>query len=649
MLLFLKKKVLQRPIKPTRGGQFGEDGRRIVRTLSYRSIESYVSALASLWSRQAALKTNHYPPPRGTLVKAVLKNRQYTEAARRRTEYVDRGALTIQDGYSPETFSRVVRACWQSAPAGIVKASVSTSTFAGLRTAVDLLFAHNMLLRSESQRHIQLPDLFALPLAHEGPSPCVAAVLITDQGKKNQFGKIQYSAVVRHRDVRVCTIAHLAAYLVYRWDITGEAPPRFQRRRLWYDTFLLLGHNPAKAMSYDTQLKWTAEAFQKAGLSSIKKTHAGRAQGAKQAELEGVPEAQIRRAGQWNTDALSNCYLSHLPRDFVRSMAGFDPARQGNYYVPRTKVTPPLALLSAVWPWLDQWRAWFAVSEPGSIPLSYDSLPLDQDGEDRTDLAAQGLLALLAELRVAFLQDSVLLRREYPEHPLWRHEVFVREDYQTFALEVELAVRDGDEPFEIRLRNVMPDVSAAISHTRKQLLASVEEWGSRTTQDGKEILRRMDDFCSTRTLTATTTVRIDSASSAGPSAASPAALPRRTTPPPEPAAQVGEPDPAAPFTMDRTIQAVPSVWREWTEGLGGRPSVEAMDQQYGARWRVLQRDRTFYCRRKPIVDEIRARVVQGVARSEAEAVAQLEVWRQERGWSLNKLAISLGQQGSNRR
>lgn len=49
---------------------------------------------------------------------------------------------------------------------------------------------------------------------------------------------------------------------------------------------------------------------------------AGRAQGSKQAELEGVEENQIRRAGQWNQDTLPNCYLTHPPRKFLRSMAG---------------------------------------------------------------------------------------------------------------------------------------------------------------------------------------------------------------------------------------------------------------------------------------------------------------------------------------
>jgi hypothetical protein len=43
-------------------------------------------------------------------------------------------------------------------------------------------------------------------------------------------------------------------------------------------------------------------------------------------ELKGVNEGQIRRAGRWNSDALTNYYLTHLPRKFMLSMAGFSPS-----------------------------------------------------------------------------------------------------------------------------------------------------------------------------------------------------------------------------------------------------------------------------------------------------------------------------------
>jgi len=76
-------------------------------------------------------------------------------------------------------------------------------------------------------------------------------------------------------------------------------------------------------------------------------------------------------------------------------------------------VLPPRSLEQAVWPWVDEWLAWFdSNAEAGSGD--------DGEGEaDRQDLAAQGFLRLLQQLRIILLQDSVVMRREFPDHPIW--------------------------------------------------------------------------------------------------------------------------------------------------------------------------------------------------------------------------------------
>ena len=42
-----------------------------------------------------------------------------------------------------------------------------------------------MLLHGEDRRHMQMADLFALPLRNEGPTPCEAMVLTVSNGKTN--------------------------------------------------------------------------------------------------------------------------------------------------------------------------------------------------------------------------------------------------------------------------------------------------------------------------------------------------------------------------------------------------------------------------------------------------------------------------------
>ena len=79
--------------------------------------------------------------------------------------------------------------------------------------------------------------------------------------------------------------------------------------------------------------------FEGVGIHTKEKTHSPRKQSVRHAELAGVPEAQIRRAGRWGTDAMTGVYLSYLPRGFMRSIAGF-PQQGKTYFLPRAQEIP---------------------------------------------------------------------------------------------------------------------------------------------------------------------------------------------------------------------------------------------------------------------------------------------------------------------
>ena len=46
------------------------------------------------------------------------------------------------------------------------------------------------------------------------------------------------------------------------------------------------------------------------------------------------------------------------------------------------------------------------------------------DEADCQDLEAQGFLRLLQQLRIVLLQDSVVMRQEFPAHPIWADPIF---------------------------------------------------------------------------------------------------------------------------------------------------------------------------------------------------------------------------------
>ena len=60
-----------------------------------------------------------------------------------------------------------VRFCWQVQAGN--KRQTKQSTEPLLRTAVDFLLAHNMLLRSEARLAAELLDFFIIPLPNESP------------------------------------------------------------------------------------------------------------------------------------------------------------------------------------------------------------------------------------------------------------------------------------------------------------------------------------------------------------------------------------------------------------------------------------------------------------------------------------------------
>jgi hypothetical protein len=70
----------------------------------------------------------------------------------------------------------------------------------------------------------------------------------------------------------------------------------------------------------------------------------------------------------------------------------------------------------------------------------------------RLDLAGLGFLRLLCALRVILLQGSVVLRKEFPLHPLWKDSLFDGEEYRRFAVRVEDSLANVVTPDELKIQ-----------------------------------------------------------------------------------------------------------------------------------------------------------------------------------------------------
>jgi hypothetical protein len=260
--------------------------------------------------------------------------------------------------------------------------------------------------------------------------------------------------------------------------------------------------------------------------------------------------------------------------------------------------------------------------------------------EDRDDLAAQGFLRLLVQLRTILLQDSVIMRKEFPNHPMWSDPLFVREDYQRFAAEVELSLSNIEEPEEIQIKKTVPAIANRLTVVQQSLTQTIKDFSGKTDQQMSDLSRQLNSILSGEV---SFIVRAASASSV-PVSSLPVSSDSAATVPAVSLSSyrinhtvLSEIPPA--YEMSRTISTVPDLWREWTVGLGDNPAVQTLEDTYGPAWRPTQRERVMFGRRKVIIDEIRARQAKGV--SIPAAVEEVELIRERSKKSLHGLSKML--------
>jgi hypothetical protein len=616
LLLFLVEEVADRPLR-AKSRKAASDTPRTATRLAWRSVRSYITAITDLYRAQKALGMNVHPSPREDNVRDYLKSLQRRDAQQDKANYADKGRDTLLDGYTEQEFERVCHELW---------AHNGTSTECHLRTLVDLLLGHYMLTRGGDRRAAEISDLFTFEFEEEGPTRCIPLIFTTRAGKQNQHGRLETAGALRNKKPVICMLSGLAFYLLYRWDLSGEPFPNFSQRSAWYDIRVIKASDTTEAISYNSQRDWVVKAFEYAGIASKKKTHIGRSSGAKTAELKGISEDQIRRAGRWNQEQMIGCYLNSLPREFMRTMAGHSPQR-GCFELRRAGVAPPASLLAMIWPKLDAWRDRFGL-QPDQI----------------NDLAAMGLTNLLFYLREVILQDSVFLKRQFPRSPVWNHPVFQHKDYTLFEQQVLLLIDEGERPSQLALlaqaMPVLADYLKAIDARNEVRIADVLK-EVRTARE--QLVQGQVTHAShvLGVLSAGFTVELKPTTPASASAitlGSQSPTPT-STPAPTPTPTPVAPAPSEPpqYRMCRTTKTVEELWREWTVGLQGEPAITALDSRWGSQWRAgRQSELQWYSLRLEVIKEIR-RLAQSRRTSEEAAMRALDLQQQQSGHSIDQL------------
>jgi Centromere DNA-binding protein complex CBF3 subunit, domain 2 len=186
LLLFVDTQIIGRTAS-TKRIRTNEAGDTVTPTISTATVELEVSAIISLWNFQYSSPSCPVKeaPVRSEALKILLKTNQSKEASRKKNQFEDRALGTLLDGYNSDQMAKVVRFGWDGWQDPNTKRVIPATIESHLRTSVDFLFSHSMLLRGENIRMAQLADLFTIELENEGPTPCQILFLIINNGKTN--------------------------------------------------------------------------------------------------------------------------------------------------------------------------------------------------------------------------------------------------------------------------------------------------------------------------------------------------------------------------------------------------------------------------------------------------------------------------------
>lgn len=589
--------------------------------LTRGTVDAYVAAVIELWRLQVAHGNGNTDNPRGIAVRGFLEQRSRQRGKLERETYKDRGSDGIQAGYSPEEWQRIQH----------LLLSGAAHMPQNLRTRADLLLGHYYLLRGENRRKMEIADLSLLDYPQsEGPTACGCLVSLLRDGKLNKTARKEFMGALRHKDPLFCTQGALAQLFFWRWHVIGEAPPSFRQRRDWYRVKVLVGRDREQELSYPTQLQDTWRIFGAAGLVSSKKTHLPRRVGAQDAETHGSSLAQISQAGRWNQSVLCQAYLTHLPRQFMRIVTGFS-ASAGDYFLARAAHDPPAILQRQLWPWIEEWEPRF---EARARRLNWAQGGLDED-----DLAADGFLKLMRRLRTVLLQDLAVLQPHYPSLPFYSYAPFTGPDWDAFALLVQ-ADGAASAPQSLLLQHALPELSSVLESTREAILHNSTRLANRLEARFEGLQGSLNVLLQGQLAGLQASLNVlqqgqPPAPMPGLGGPGPAAVATSAAADSSPGAA---PAPGPPvYTELAKAYTVRDAWREWKEGLAGRPAVQELEEAWGSRWRLGNMVRVQFCRRKVLWDEVLARIARG--KTEEEAIAELELLRASR--SLNQLVDEL--------
>lgn len=387
----------------------------------------------------------------------------------------------------------------------------------------------------------------------------------------------------------------------------------------WYFLKLFPAQDLSTSMSYEAHRKSMARMKEKTGIKATSVTHLGRSNGAKAAELAGASEDSIRRSGRWEQSAIARCYLSRLPRETMRVHAGF-PKDMGSFWIARD-IEVPEPLLNLVFPEAREWQSKHLCDDPGV----------------EMNIAAGGFLNLLMQLRSIVIQDAVLLKQDFPDHFLFQHPIFSTQAFKDYEQTMQEVLQTQETPHDLLLKRAFPVIAEGMKNGFDCVNQRIDRVDAACKKAGKEhsgIMQALAFILEHMSKEPDRVVYMPQVLQAGSTTAIPVMATAVT---PLTAANISPTlssatDNIVPTTTASSVRAtldtvmaasattsasvlprfkllanptsVEELWREYDEGIAGRPPAKSVYELATHRWTGQDSERKAWSRRLVVVNAI---------------------------------------------
>ncbi|SAM07878.1 hypothetical protein [Absidia glauca] len=193
----------------------------------------------------------------------------------------------------------------------------------------------------------------------------------------------------------------------------------------------------AQELSYFSHRESIGKALSSPGIRSNKNTHINCGSSAHKANNVRANVDQMRRQGRWNNTTINGAYLTNLPRELVRSMAGF-PTYGRFFYFARAALNPPTSLCEKLIP---------AIGERQDRLVAKELNPGDPI---QPTVAENAFVQVIMMFGKTFIQDSVLMMDFHPCYPVWPHSIFSDPAYLPFKRDIlQIEAQEHDPAYTL--------------------------------------------------------------------------------------------------------------------------------------------------------------------------------------------------------